>query len=741
MAADGKGKPKRKPIAKGRAKAKMPPAPVAPVPPPAPAKPPVAATAHDAERDRLRNLAAARSLAGRDVGPLPPVANPARRAAAAGSFELFCRSYLSAVFYLGWSPDHRKAIERIETAVRRGGLFGFAMPRGSGKTSMVEAACLWALLYGQRQFVVFIGSDADAARQRLDSIKSAIESNDALGEDFPEVCHPVRRLEGIHNRQAGQLLDGQRTHVSWTADELVLPTVAGSVASGAVMRAVGITGGIRGMKASRPHDGRSVRPDLVVPDDPQTDESARSPSQSAQRVRTLSGAVLGLAGPGKKISGFMPCTVIERGDMADQILDRQAFPAWRGERWKLVYRWPDRWDDLWSEQYRKIRADGLRAGDEGRAGTEFYRANREAMDAGGEVAWSARHNPDELSALQHAANLRFDLGDATFFAEHQNEPLDPSAGDEEALTAAQVAGKTNGRGRGEVPAEVTRVTAFVDVQKAALFWGVCGWEDDFTGYVLDYGVFPEQGRDYFALREVKRTLAVVLKTKSLEAAIYGGLERLVGDLCSRRWRKDDGTEMPVERLLVDANWGESTDVIYKFCRESPHAAVLAPSHGMFVGATSRPFREYRKKRGDRLGDGWRMPAPAGRRSTRYVLFDANAWKSFAAARLAVPIGGPGALSLFGDDPQTHKMFADHLTAERPEKVTAKGRTVAEWKVASTRAGRPDNHLLDVLVGNCVAASVQGVSLEERRVATSAARPAGRMTFKEMQAAKRARARG
>jgi len=54
---------------------------------------------------------------------------------------------------------------------------------------------------------------------------------------------------------------------------------------------------------------RTVRPALVVLDDPQTDESARSLSQCANRESVLAGAVLGLAGPGKKISGIMPCTV------------------------------------------------------------------------------------------------------------------------------------------------------------------------------------------------------------------------------------------------------------------------------------------------------------------------------------------------------------------------------------------------------------------------------------------------
>ena len=93
------------------------------------------------------------------------------------------------------------------------------------------------------------------------------------------------------------------------------------------------------MKFKRP-DGKTVRPSLVVLDDPQTDESARSLSQCANREAILAGAVLGLGGPGKKISGIMPCTVIRPGDMADNILDRDKHPEWNGERTRMVYSFP-----------------------------------------------------------------------------------------------------------------------------------------------------------------------------------------------------------------------------------------------------------------------------------------------------------------------------------------------------------------------------------------------------------------
>ena len=59
--------------------------------------------------------------------------------------------------------------------------------------------------------------------------------------------------------------------------------------------------------------------------------------------------------------------------------------------------------------------------------------------------------------------------------------------------------------------------------------------------------------------------------------------------------------MRIERCLVDANWGSSTDVVYQFCRQSAHAGIVMPSHGRFVGASSQPFSEYKRRPGDRIG--------------------------------------------------------------------------------------------------------------------------------------------
>lgn len=682
---------------------------------------------YDAMKESARARNAALSKAGRDIGELPAVVNPERKAAARMDFQLFCESYFAQTFHMAWSPDHIKVIKKIENATLHGGLYAMAMPRGSGKTSLAECACLWAMLYGHRDFVCLIGSSEAHALDMLDSIKTELDGNDVLLEDFPEVCFPIARLEGIAHRANGQLYQGERTHIGWEAREIILPTIPGSDASGAIVRVAGITGRIRGMKFKRP-DGRTVRPSLVVLDDPQTDESASSPSQCATRESILAGAVLGLAGPGKKISGIMPCTVIRPDDMADRILDRDKHPQWQGERTKMVYLFPKN-EKLW-EQYEKILSESLRADMGISQATEFYLAHREAMDEGAKIAWPERFNHDEVSAIQHAMNLKFQ-DEAAFWAEYQNEPMPDDDLFLDMLTPDQIIAKVNAYPRGRIPSSATHLTAFIDVQQKLLFYAVVAWGDDFSGYVVDYGEYPDQKRPYFTLRDAKLSMALYAKGAGLEGSIYAGLEKLTEQLLGREWMTDSKVQMKVERCLIDANWGQSTDVVYQFCRQSTHAAVLMPSHGRFVGASSRPLSEYSKKPGDRAGLNWRVPSIVGRRSVRHVIYDTNFWKSFVHARLAVSMGDKGCISLFGKKPSAHRLFSEHLCAEYRVQTEGRGRTVGEWKI---RPEHFDNHWFDCLVGCAVAASMQGVALEG--ISGGAPVKRERVNFSEMQRKRR-----
>jgi len=193
----------------------------------------------------------------------------------------------------------------------------------------------------------------------------------------------------------------------------------------------------------------------------------------------------------------------------------------------------------------------------------------------------------------------------------------------------------------------------------------------------------------------------------LEGAIYAGLETLTPQILGRGWKKDGGTDLHIERCLVDANWEHSTEVVYRFCRHGPFPAIMMPSHSRFVGAGSKPFSEYERKLGERAGWNLRVPVASTDRPVRHVVFDSNFWKSFVQARLAVAMGDRGSLTLFGDDPNRHRLLADHLRAEYRVRTSGRGRTVDEWKL---RPEQSDYHWLDCLVGASVAASLQGASL-------------------------------
>ena len=823
---------------------------------------------YEEKKAAVRNRNIALALAGRDIGELPEVAHPELKESCRRDFRRFCETYFPETFSLAWSPDHLKAIARIETAVLEGGLFALAMPRAAGKalaldtplatpagwttmgevkvgdtlfdergcpcrvilksevfidhdcyrvtfsdgesivcdaghlwqvedifgrknpyirttewlskwytlekrgihksrfcipmqanqaiierlgctshtsghvrmidsivrvptvptqcvmvdspshlylagrkmvpthnSSLTEVAAIWSMLYGHREFVTLIGATETAALEILESIKTEFEVNDHLAEDFPEVIHPIKCLDGIANRCAGQLYQGERTRITWTSNELVLPTIAESPASGIIVRVAGITGRVRGMKFKRA-DGRSVRPSLVIIDDPQTSESAGSLEQTRKRVRVLAGDILGLAGPGQKISGIMPCTIIRPGDMAEQILDREKHPEWNGERTKLLYEYPKN-TKLW-EEYAELRANALREEGNFRRATEFYAAHREAMDEGAVVAWKERYNFDELSALQYAMNLKLQ-DEGAFQSEYQNDPLPDDIGGDTLLSVDEIASKVNGLAAGKVPLACDKVTAFVDIQKSLLFYAVVAWNDEFTGAVLDYGAWPDQRRKTFSLATANPTIQSRFPNAGLEGCIYGALSALMDDLLEREWAREDGAMLKIERAMIDANWGSSTDVVYQFCRQSPWGGIVYPSHGRYVGASSKPMTDYRKQPGDKLGFNWMMPNVAGKRAIRHVIFDSNFWKSFIQARLAVPLGDRSSLSFYGRHPHLHQLIAEHLTAEYRVKTAGRGRIVDEWKL---RPDRSDNHWLDCLAGCAVCASMLGATMPE-----------------------------
>jgi hypothetical protein len=567
-----------------------------------------------------RILSASRKA--RDIAPCPLIANRKRRNAAFADLRIFLETYFPSTFSLRWSADHIRVIERLQSTIESGGQYALAMPRGSGKTSLIERAALWAVLTGRRHFVVVVAANESLAEQSLSRIKAELERNELLSKDWPKACYPLRKLESQSRRCVGQLYDGERTCIVWQRKRLILPTMPGpdNEASGAILHVGGLTGAIRGLSHVDAICA-TIRPDLLLVDDPQDRESAKSAIQTSERLALLNGDLLGLSGPGRKIAALCTSTVIFKGDLADQLLDPAKSPAWRGERYRLIYSWPNR-TDLW-EEYLKLRKEGfLPNGDRGESATALYASQRAVMDEGSLLAWPERYEPGEISALQHAYNLRADRGDDAFMSEYQNEPIDRTQS-VHALDPVAIASRCSGFERGIAPPECEKLTAFVDVGQYLLWWMVCGWSEDFGCDVLDYGCFPEQRSRVFLTRNASPTLESIFPGGA-EAAVYGGLKPLVDKLIKREWARSDGATLSLSRILIDSGWQAET--VRLFVRQSEYAKLLSPSKGLGIGPGTAAISEWRKKPGEKIGDGW-VVGIAGSDRLRLVRFDSNLWKT------------------------------------------------------------------------------------------------------------------
>jgi hypothetical protein len=665
---------------------------------------------YEKQKAASRATSAANALAGRDIGMPPAVVDPARRAACEKSFRLFCETYFAAAFPLAWSNDHLAMIDKIERVVLHGELFAMALPRGTGKTTLAQVGVAWASLTGVTEYVCLIAATAEHAKRLLATIKTWFETNVLLGEDFPEVCYPVRRLDGVANRQAGQLCEGERTRIEWNQDRVVFPTIPGSTLSGVAISCCGMKANdVRGQNFARA-DGTIARPSLVLIDEPQTRESAYSTEQTRKRMETLSGDVLGLAGPGNSVAAFLTCTKILEGDLACQVLDNEKCPDWQGQCSKMLISWPTNMD-AW-EEYNRVRVDSMRQGHGMKLATEYYLQHRELLDEGAEVYWEARYKTGEASAIQHAMNLWLRPtdagGGAAFMAEYQNEPeVDDDV--ELRLTSAQVLAKYNGRKKLTVPSDCTKLTTFIDVHDELMFWLTVAWEPNFTGYIIDYGTYPDQNRSNFTLRNAPKGLLSMHVGKPKDEAIYAGVHATLKQVLSAQYMRDDGIVLRNDRVLIDK--GYKPKVIDAAVRRIG-SSVVWMSRGAGITSKKLPFSEHKRKVGQQIGDFWMIPSLRGsqRGTLRYVLVDTNHWKSFTHSQLMTAMGGDGCLSLYGNARTNHHLLAEHLAnSQLWRKVEDKlsGRVVAEWEPAP---GNTDNHWFDCLVGCAVAASMEGISL-------------------------------
>lgn len=640
-------------------------------------------------------------------------------------------------------------------------------------TALCRAGVLWAILSGRRTFPFLVGASHDKALQTLSAIKQYLYQNEGFYQDFPEICYPIRRLENRWNLARGQSYNGELTYIEWGSDSIRLPSILFSkeeiepfikngfeesfeyheeydaylsVTSGSIIRTSGIDGSIRGEAETHPITLRQPRPDMVVLDDIQRDAKVESPETCRRLVSMVDGAIAYLAGPDRKVSALMPCTIIRDGDVSSIYLDRQQKPEWIGERCSFVIHWPEGITNyeidnespagkLWL-QYDELRRQSLALYGDLHLASDFYQEvdNRKIMDDGFICSWPEMYDrKSEVSAQQRAMNLRF-TNHMSFLAEAQNigRRLDGSI---KHITSKSLRHKQLPYERCHVPPDTTQLVAFIDVQMEILFYSVLAVTPNFTGMFCDYGTWPPTPSRYFTkanteswsmltrafLHAYPQYASTVgewtgegTKVRApLDAKIYHAASMACEYLRNKDYQCG-GRVIHINRIGIDTKWGKASDCLKRFCRESGDANIV-PYYGSAFLPSHRQLEEYSNQQGWLLHhimhplvkeSMWvYKPDDMGMFS---INADVNRAKTFLIHRLATPPGSPGCISLFKAPPHDHEMFCDHICdSEYPEVIEARGLKKECWK---EREGRHDNDFLDCAAGCIIMASFAGAQL-------------------------------
>lgn len=144
----------------------------------------------------------------------------------------------------------------------------YIAPRNTGKSTWWFLILpLWGAAHGHIRFAAAFASSASQAETHLGSLKREIDSNELLRSDFPDLCAPAKRPSGAN------VADTQSMFIA---------------RSGFVFAARGIDSSNLGMKVGQ------TRPDLVLCDDIEPDESSYSAELARKRLTTLLDAILPL---------------------------------------------------------------------------------------------------------------------------------------------------------------------------------------------------------------------------------------------------------------------------------------------------------------------------------------------------------------------------------------------------------------------------------------------------------------
>ena len=586
-------------------------------------------------------------------------------------------------FYNPFAAHHLAMIEAIDERSRNGGDKAVAAPRGDGKSTTALWMAIYIILAGRVRSLVIIAATRKHAQKLFKQMKKAMSRNELLMADFPEIGCCVRELDGAPQRAAKQHVDGKRTAIVWTQDEIVLPYVDGSGYGGVHVAYYGLDSAIRG--------GRF---EFALIDDPETRDVAFSDEQNQKVEDMIDGDIAGLAGPNTAISRVILTTIQTQRSYSYRVTCRKTKPTFAGDRYGMLSSWPDDrdgWDEYIAMRQRN-QADGDKDGLEA---LQFYLDNKDRLETGSVVSNPHRFNRRldamgravEVSAIQAFFNRVADWGLSRVMAELQNEPDEEEVEQTLGLTAGIVMKRASHLGQNVLPTASCKIAFGLDIGKYFSYWvKLASWGNAITA-VIDYGIIENPN---------------MTKSSEPEAVAISLMKSL------SEWRTDTLAENPPDFGLIDS--GYCTDAVYEFIRQSggsPFAAAKGWDTGRFrIGESKQGRRVFHEAYAQYMSE------------EKIWLYNVHTewWKQWTQERFLTKNMtdgnfNDGSCSVFntGRDPKRHLNFSHHICAEGREELFVEGKgIVRSWKVYNR-----NNHWLDAMALGHAALGVLGVRLIPR----------------------------
>lgn len=285
---------------------------------------------------------------------------------------------LDDIWTKGVMKSMNPEISRKELSRAKGIRRGIAAPRGHAKsTNFTFKDTLHAVVYEYKHYPILLSDSSEQAEGFLNDIKTELEENKAIIEDFGSLKGKV-----------------------WKGSVILTSTDI-------KVEAIGSGKKIRG----RRH--RNWRPDLIVMDDVENDENVNTPEQRKKLENWFYKAV---SKAGDTYTDIVYIgTILHYDSLLSKVLKN---PGYHCIKYRGVISFATN-KDLWNA-WEVIYTDLENPNREEEA-LEFFEVNKEEMLEGTEVLWEAKLPYYDLMII------KLSEGDSSFNSEIQNDPIDPDS--------------------------------------------------------------------------------------------------------------------------------------------------------------------------------------------------------------------------------------------------------------------------------------------------------------------------